>query len=397
MHQRSDFGIERQANRRSRPRPAAFRCVNGGTLMDQIASFLPRHMFAPAGERLSCDELLSRVWVFASPHGVLARQVRLLPDGRISGHYHPNEHSWAFRSGRLAFLDVANRITTSFDSITRDADDRISMAGVFARDPGVTLSLAETVAYQALAPDAAGFPIDIRVSGAIPGARRRNLVIVFGNERSLHREWPRNLADADRSWDLCVSFYGDAEHYHEVGPAEFSSLQTSVRKCPAAHAAFGRGSPLWNYERVWLADDDLMIDWAEINALFSIAENFGLAISQPSLRYGSKVAHDITRQQHGDVLRTTSFVEAMAPVMTHDALQLCMPVFDRQILGWGTDHVWPKLIGPPQGRLAVIDAVSMLHTREPASSYSAEAAFAEQAALLDAYGLVPEVREYGRF
>ena len=138
-----------------------------------------------------------------------------------------------------------------------------------------------------------------------------------------------------------------------------------------------------------------MLDWADVNALFAIAENFGLAIAQPSLRAGSEVAHDITRQQPGRVLRFTSFVEAMAPVMTRDALRLCVPVFDRQILGWGTDYIWPKLIGPPHGRLAILDAVSMLHTRPQATSYALEEALREQSVLLDAYGLAPEMREYG--
>ena len=73
-----------------------------------------------------------------------------------------------------------------------------------------------------------------------------------------------------------------------------------------------------------------------------------------------------------------------------------MPVFDRQVLGWGSDHVWPRLIGPPHGRIAIIDAVPMVHTRPLASTYSWDVAEEEETALLAAYGLRPEIREHGR-
>lgn len=357
--------------------------------MNQFNPDLRQHLQSVATERLSHADLVSRVWVFREREHVYARQVRLLPDGRISGYYHPNEHGWTLRHGRLAFLDMADRITTVFDRVTRDDGGAFSMSSD-------VLTLDETVAFQALASDASGFPIDIRVPGTSPGAHRRNLVLLFANRDSLHHHWPRDLAEDERNWDLCVSFYGDAAHYSDLGAAEFSSLQTGVRKCRAAHAAFGLGSPLWNYDRVWLADDDLMIGWRDINALFNISANLDLAIAQPALGAGSEITHDITRRQDGVVLRYTSFVEAMAPCFSRAALALCMPVFDRQALGWGSDHVWPRLIGPPQGRVAIIDAIPMMHTRPLASSYSWDAAKAEEAALLDAYGLRPEVREYGR-
>lgn len=357
--------------------------------MNQFVPDLRQHLALATEPHLSRDGVTSRVWVFRSDAHVFGRQIRLLPDGRISGYHHPNEHSWIFRDGRVAFLDIADRVTTSFDRVTRDADGALSMAGEVYR-------LDETAAHQALAPDASGFPLDLRVPGAYPGAQRRNLVLLFGNEHSLHRHWPRDITDAERNWDLCVSFYGDVAHYDDIPVAEFSSLQTGVRKCTAAHAAFGRASRLWNYDRVWLADDDLMIGWRDINALFDISRNLGLAISQPALGAGSEITHDITRQVPGLVLRYTSFVEAMAPCFSRDALALCMPVFDRQVLGWGSDHVWSRLIGPAQGRMAIIDTVPMVHTRPLASSYSFDAAKAEEEALLAAYGLWPEIREFGR-
>ena len=246
--------------------------------MNQFNPDLRQHLQSVAAERLSHADRVSRVWVFREREHVYARQVGLLPDDRISGHYHPNEHGGTLRHGRLAFLDMADRITTVFDRVTRDDGGALSMS---------------------------------------------------------------------------------------------SDVLT-------------------------LDDDDLMIGWRDINALFSISANLDLAIAQPALGAGSEITQDITRRQDGVTLRYTPFVEAMAPCFSRAALALCMPVFDRQALGWGSDHVWARLIGPPQGRVAIIDAISMMQTRPLASSSSWDAAKAEEAALLDAYGLRPEVREDGR-
>ena len=358
--------------------------------MKELPSDLPQNDSSAGEPFMTADDLSSRVWLFRENSHVYARQVRLLSDRRISGYYHPNEHAWELRNGRVVFLNIANRVTASFRHLTRDVDGRLTMASD-------RLALEETAPYQKLAPDASGFPIDIRLPGAQPGAHRRNLVLLFGNENSLHRAWPRDIPPSERNWDLCISFYGDAAHYHDdLGVAEFSSLQTGIRKPAASHAAFGRGSPLWNYDRVWLADDDLMLSWSDVNALFNVSDNLGLAIAQPALAPGSEVTMSITRQQQGVFLRYTSYVEAMAPCFSRDALELCIPVFERQVLGWGADHVWSRLIGPPHGRIAIIDAVPMMHTRPLASLYSWDTAKAEEQVLLNAYGLREEIMEYGR-
>ena len=356
---------------------------------------LDNERLRPYGALVSVEYLLSRVWIFRSGDRILAKQLRLLRDGRISGYYHPREHSWRFRNGRLLFLDISDRVTTSFESFESSGEAGFLIRGRCLDSENVLHSLQETPRHQDLGRDCSLFPIDVRVSGSLPGVQRKNLVLLFANERSLHPRWDRNIPDEDRTWDLCVSFYGQESFYSELHGAEFSSLQTGVKKPLAAHAAFSRNSPLWAYERVWIADDDLLIDWSGINRLFEIFAMFGLQLAQPALREGSKCAHEITRRVPGFKLRYTNFVEAMAPILTRDALKLCMPVYENQLSGWGTDHIWPRLIGPTMGKIAIIDDVSMLHTRPYGTSYSIDLARAEQSALLDAYGISINVQEFG--
>ncbi len=269
------------------------------------------------------------------------------------------------------------------------------LCGRHLPDPSAVLVLAETRPAQTLAADMSGFPVDCRVPGIVPGQRRRNLVVVFANHHSLHLGWERDIADVDRTWDLCVSFYGSPEHYAHVGAAEFSSLQTATFKNRSAHAAFAADSPFWAYDRIWLADDDLMVGWRDINRLFALAEENRLLLAQPALIEGSHVAHGITRQQPGKLLRFTSFVESMAPLFTREALALCAPVFQNQRHGYGVDYVWSWLLGAARNRMAVIDKIGILHTRPQTTAFDPCANAREEQALLSMYGVSPWVEEYG--
>ncbi len=346
-----------------------------------------------ARSELDLSVLCDRVWTYGTASQVFARQVRLLPDGRISGYRDHNEASWAVRGPALLLIGRDGVPTARLDRVSRD-EFGLVLSGPHLPRPEETLVLAETTPAQTLASAMSGFPIDARRPER-QGKRRRNLVIVFGNQRSLHLQWPRTISDEDRTWDLCVSFYGPADQYEHVGAAEFSSLRTGIGKCMAAHAAFATDSPFWEYERVWFADDDLMLTWGDINALFATCEDYGLELAQPSLAEGSYVAHRITRQQAGRVLRYTSFVESMAPVFTNRALRLCAPVFQGQRHGYGIDYVWPWLLGAPRSRMAVIDKVGVLHLRAQTKAYDAGTVWREEELLLGLYGVRRRVEEFG--
>ncbi|MEJ7660045.1 MAG: DUF707 domain-containing protein [Hymenobacter sp.] len=56
-------------------------------------------------------------------------------------------------------------------------------------------------------------------------------------------------------------------------------------------------------------------------------------------------------------------VEVMAPLFSQDALRQCLVSFNENKSSWGLDSVWPKILGYPQNKLGVFDAVVMEHTR----------------------------------
>ncbi len=57
--------------------------------------------------------------------------------------------------------------------------------------------------------------------------------------------------------------------------------------------------------------------------------------------------------------------------------------------------MWPKLIGEPRAGMAVIDRVSMIHTRPMATTYDLAAAVAEGNELQRRFNATSRVLEYG--
>lgn len=187
---------------------------------------------------------------------------------------------------------------------------------------------------------------------------RDYLIVARVGDKSLHPLW---LA-GQRNWDLALSCFGTwppermqdcvvAEHV--VGP-KWGPLHDFI----ARHADLIAG-----YRYVLLPDDDLLFSSEEMSRFFSICARHGFAVAQPSLDYDSFYSHPITIRRPLLSYRITDFVEVMAPCFRRDSLMKALPTFLASSSGWGIDDVWPGLLGGGQERFAIVDEVSVTHTR----------------------------------
>ena len=189
--------------------------------------------------------------------------------------------------------------------------------------------------------------------------RKRFLVIVRAGDRSLHPRWTNSAAT--RSWDLVVSYYGsDAALYRD---ASVKRIDDAGAKWPGLHRLLCRERFWRDYDYVWLPDDDLAIDEAGVDALFATVAAHDLALAQPALSWPSFYSHPITIRHPSFRLRFTDFVEIMAPCFARSALDICIETMAESASGWGFDWVWPQQVGARERRCAVIDDVTVTHTR----------------------------------
>ncbi len=348
----------------------------------------PGALLGPDG-KLSAASLVGRNWCLQRANGdIVATRLVLLADGQMGLHRHRDQWRWSVENGLLIFTDWHGRLSAIFNRLERDRGWVFSGA---CRTDDQERRLIELEPVSTLSRQDNGL-----VLHGARKQRRRNLVVLRADERSLHTAWPADVQDIDRNWDLCVSFYGATENFPPADFAEFHVRQAADRKFPALYKLFHTESPLWDYDYVMFPDDDLMMSRLDLNNVFEICREHRLDLAQPALTADSFWGQQITLQQPNTLLRYVSFVESMMPIFSIQALRLCAPTFRRAVIGWGLDCIWPSLIGSHASRVAIIDLVAVRHTRPVGSGYGAYDAGAEGAALQQLYGVEFRMAEFGR-
>lgn len=189
---------------------------------------------------------------------------------------------------------------------------------------------------------------------------RRNLVVVRAGDKSLHPAW---LAGPEpRNWDIVVNYFGDDPHIFRT--PEVVRIDGKGPKWPALQALFMAHPDLVErYDHIWLPDDDLATDTASINRLFETCARHRLEVAQPALTWDSYFGHLTTLRNPLFRMRMTNYVEVMAPCMTAAVLRATLPLFNANLSGWGLDFIWPRHVSRPDGSIAIIDDITVTHTR----------------------------------
>lgn len=201
----------------------------------------------------------------------------------------------------------------------------------------------------------------------------KGLVIVRCGAKSLHPKWSTLSSDTERDFDIFASYYTDKDSTSLTFSAQDQVYYNSGSKWEGIHELLcflNNESILDEYDYIWLPDDDILTCYSDISKLFDIARILNLILCQPSLSQDSYFTHLITCQHKGFLLRYTNFVEVMVPMFKTSFLKSIIPTFSINRSGWGLEAAWLKYLRNPLGAIAVIDLISVIHTREVASAGS---------------------------
>ena len=153
---------------------------------------------------------------------------------------------------------------------------------------------------------------------------RNFLVYTSAGDNANVRLWAKK---ADRSYDIWITNYSVipglnreyADFYNESQGAKFPNFQ-SVLEQNRKH--------LSAYQAIMIADDDIILSCADIDALFRllIAQDVGVVV--PALSRFGKVFHDTTARELRSDFRITNFAEVTCPIIRIDLLLDFMNVYD---------------------------------------------------------------------
>jgi len=191
---------------------------------------------------------------------------------------------------------------------------------------------------------------------------RRFLVVVRAGAKSLHPQWLGAPGFA-RNWDLQLSAYGDRTD--ALAHGDLPTVVDQGTKWDSLVRHF-RAHPeiLDRYDYVMLADDDVLMKGQDINRLFEMSAAHGLMVSQFALSRDSWITYPALMHCPGYTLRYTNHIDCMAPCIQSAYLKTLLPFIEKYSCGWGADHTWAMLMDDPPYRCAIVDEMTMVHTRK---------------------------------
>ena len=191
---------------------------------------------------------------------------------------------------------------------------------------------------------------------------QRYLALFRAGPDSLH---PKVVSGwEDQNFHYAVSWFGAEPPSEEfVAGAQFVDLAPQPSKTLGLEHTLATHWPVISeYDFVWLPDDDLMMEPADLSEFFEACSTLQLDLAQPAVRQDSYVTHAVTAVHEGFQVRFTNFVEVMAPAFSRRLLAQVRPTLHGALTAWGLDHLWRHMA--PLGNIAIVDMAPVAHTRK---------------------------------
>jgi hypothetical protein len=194
---------------------------------------------------------------------------------------------------------------------------------------------------------------------------KKNLVFTSaGNNTNFDKLWTGN----NRNYDIWVVYYDNNNtKYNQYKNKVDRIWKRKGSKFQNFNYIYNRYYDyLIKYDRIYIVDDDIIMNTDQINELFNTSEKYDLWICQPAFLPESKYSHKITLQQN-DLLRYTNFIELGVPLFSLEALKKFMKYYDNSLIGWGIDYLYIWANGNNvKNKYAIIDSIPCINPHDEA-------------------------------
>jgi hypothetical protein len=194
---------------------------------------------------------------------------------------------------------------------------------------------------------------------SVPSSPRRYLVLIRAGSKPRPSFFNQALPH-HREYDLGLNYYAPSHPDDALRATADVVFAGGLSKLHGAKRFFETTGLHDIYEGVFFLDDDVEVLFNP-DEFFAFCREYSLALAQPALTSDCTDAMGLTRQHPGLKLRTTNWVEVMAPFMVRDFLKEMLHSFDLSISGWGIDVYWGHHLGQ-RWTAGIVDDFLMRHT-----------------------------------
>lgn len=310
--------------------------------------------------------------LYLSDGRVICPSLKLYLGGSIGVYVNANERLWEIDGEQLRLKNISGVTTSSFVVLESDEVGVRRLVSSSSLGKPLQLLMERTVMPSLADVEAATMP-SAELEVLQPARKRRNnLVFVSAGPGTVHYDWARYLSDEDRNWDLCTSWYGKERPEGRL-PGEYFMHLPGCHKMSAFSSALMTHPHLHGYDAFWVPDDDIETTWRDINRMFNIFRRLDMSLAQPALRSSSDcyINHAITLQDTKYLVRYTTFVEIMCPLISREMAMACLQAFRGLGRSYYIDYVMMNIEGRIPSKAGIIDDVAVTHGRATAATYDA--------------------------
>ncbi len=181
------------------------------------------------------------------------------------------------------------------------------------------------------------------------------LLTTIGN----NDQWYSNWFKGSRNFDVGLVCYEKTTDQIKTR-SDFYHWHLPDFKYPALYQILENNPFIFEYDYIFMPDDDILMTTEEINTLFEWAYRESIWMGQPSIT-PKNYTWPITLNNPSTRYRWVKMIEVMCPIFSTQALQKVYPTFNESFSGWGLDAVWAKLIN--YNRIAICDTVIASHEK----------------------------------
>ncbi len=184
----------------------------------------------------------------------------------------------------------------------------------------------------------------------------KNLVYTSaGDNTRFYKDW----TEKNRNYDIWVTYYGNDEtNYKKYKDCVDFINKRKGFKFQNFYDLYSK-KDLSQYDRIFILDDDIIINTTNINRMFDVSKTYNLNICAPTFSTNSKISHPKTKNNPKWFMRYTNYVEVNTPLFNKSALDKLMKVFDPRLVGWGIDRLaaWAN----DYKKIALIDNITCIN------------------------------------